>query len=149
MGQFANTCKKWSAKTKEQTKLCIQKIIIDCGSRIIMRTPVDTGLARGNWQASKGTIPSGSVMRFDNAEKAVNSLGTGVSSAKTDLIAKASAYNPLTEGSFFISNSLVYIQRLEYGYSKQAPSGMLRLTVAEFSDIFKNAVLSVRQFGLR
>jgi hypothetical protein len=44
-----------------------------------------------------------------------------------DAAAKITAY-----GSFTIFNALPYIQRLEDGWSRQAPQGMFRLSYQEF-----------------
>jgi hypothetical protein len=39
----------------------------------------------------------------------------------------------------WIANSLPYIVPLEHGWSKQAPAGMVGLTVTEFQQIVKRA----------
>jgi len=40
----------------------------------------------------------------------------------------------------FISNNLPYAQAIEDGHSKQAPAGMVKVTVAEFLPIVNKAV---------
>jgi hypothetical protein len=46
--------------------------------------------------------------------------------------------NRLEAGSiFYLTNNLPYGERLEYGYSKQAPSGMVRITLAEYEKILR------------
>jgi len=91
--------------------------------RLMDKTPVDTGRARGNWNASIGEPD------FTTSET--------TSAAAT--IAKASAVVrgfELSEGaSFYVSNGLPYIERLEEGYSAQAPNGMVRVTVAELKPL--------------
>lgn len=42
--------------------------------------------------------------------------------------------------SYYITNALPYAQRLEDGYSSQAPAGMVGLTVVEFSQILSRSV---------
>ena len=44
----------------------------------------------------------------------------------------------------FISNNLPYAKRIEDGYSKQAPMGMVKVTVAEFLPIVQKALRSVK-----
>jgi len=91
--------------------------------RLMDKTPVDTGRARGNWNASIGEPD------FTTSET--------TSAAAT--IAKASAVVrgfEFSEGaSSYVSNGLPYIERLEEGYSAQAPNGMVRVTVAELKPL--------------
>lgn len=47
---------------------------------------------------------------------------------------------PKAPGSVLISNNLPYAQRLEDGWSDQAPIGMVKVTVAEFQSIVKKAL---------
>lgn len=86
-------------------------------SRIIKESPVDTGRFRGNWQASinapiktqkQTTDPSGAGS-IGNAGSVLQTLDAGE--------------------TFYLTNNLPYANRLEFGYSKQAPAGMLRINV--------------------
>lgn len=88
-------------------------------NRIVKRSPVDTGRFRNNWQASVNTINTATTESVDRS-------GSGAINKARGTI------NRLEMGStFYLSNNLPYAQRLEYGWSKQAPSGMLRISVAE------------------
>jgi hypothetical protein len=40
----------------------------------------------------------------------------------------------------FITNNLPYAQRIEDGYSQQAPAGMVKVTINEFDSIVNSAV---------
>jgi hypothetical protein len=44
----------------------------------------------------------------------------------------------------YITNNLPYAWRLEHGHSKQAPAGMVGLTVVEFAGIVDKAANDVR-----
>jgi hypothetical protein len=44
----------------------------------------------------------------------------------------------------FLTNTLPYILRLEEGYSKQAPIGMVYTTLREFPQVVESAAGSVR-----
>lgn len=86
-------------------------------SNIIQMTPVDTGRARGNWQCTIGSPfvgedASGSVM-------------------------KAQIVIPRRAGSVvYLTNNVPYIGKLEYdGHSRQAPAGMVRVSVALFEGV--------------
>lgn len=85
-------------------------------SGIIRATPVDTGRARGNWQASVGSPVSGELDREDKAGSAA--------------IADAEQSTPPGAGQVtYLANNLPYIEALEMGSSTQAPEGMVRKNV--------------------
>ena len=44
--------------------------------------------------------------------------------------------------TIYLVNNLPYAVRLEYGWSKQAPAGMVRITAAEFQSIVDDAARS-------
>ncbi|PWB21319.1 hypothetical protein [Comamonas sp. JNW] len=46
--------------------------------------------------------------------------------------------------TIYLTNNLPYAKKLEYGHSKQAPGGMVRLTVQDFAQAVKRAVESVK-----
>lgn len=104
-------------KTGKNADKKVQKICLDLVSGIVMKTPVDTGRARANWQTSIGSPKDREVDTTDpGGTKAINNA--------LDDIAKANG------NIFWITNNLPYIYRLEYeGWSKQAPMGMARITI--------------------
>lgn len=104
-------------------RMGVQKIAMQCLRGIVFRTPVDTGRARSNWHVSIGE-PDLEQSEAASAEATV-SAGTGV-------IAGA---NPF--GIIYISNGLPYIKALEFGHSKQAPAGMVRLTLDQVAAQFE------------
>lgn len=96
-----------------------RKIALEALSRIVLRTPVDTGRARGNWMVSIGNLRPRFSEKSDKQGQETISRG---SAELIELVAFQDIY---------ISNSLPYILRLEHGYSRQAPNGMVSLTLAE------------------
>lgn len=104
-------------KLRGATQAELQGTLFGCASRIIKGTPVDTGRARGNWIPSIGSVPLG-----------VSSLND----ASGALMDTAEVTNRIKMGdTFFLTNNLPYIQRLEYGSSKQAPRGMVRRAIRQ------------------
>jgi hypothetical protein len=87
-----------------------RKVTLDLFTKIVRRTPVDTGRLRGNWAVGDGSPPQGTTEN------------TGVPIPTATL----SDFGPA-----YIVNNLPYAVRIEYGYSNQAPSGMVRLALAE------------------
>lgn len=110
---------------------------------VILKTPVDTGRARSNWQTEIGRFKTGEVKTIQEAESLIN-----------DMINKVNE-GTIAQG-YFLANNLPYIQKLEYGgyplapkqgswdkkkkdfvikteggFSKQAPEGMVRISLEE------------------
>lgn len=129
-GTFALSIKKWAEATNLDIDTVKRKIAFDVAARLVMRTPVDTGKARANWMVGVGSVNQSTT---DDEDKAG-------SSTITALAQDIKMANAKDDTSIFITNSLPYIARLEYGFSQQAPEGMVRLTVAEFSGIAASAV---------
>lgn len=103
---------------KDATKF-VRAVNLKMFTSIIRDTPVDTGRAQGNWQATENTPAQTVIDRF-GAEPAV--------------VDAAATLKGL--GLYWLSNNLPYIERLEYdGWSQQAPAGMLRKNVARIAQI--------------
>lgn len=119
-----------------------RQIVADLHGRISKRTPVDTGRARASWDVKQGSpssyvppITAGSVAGKGKTKLgkglAGNALGAGASSGgKAKDIGKELATIDGT-APVFITTALDYVQYLENGSSKQAPAGMVRLSIAE------------------
>jgi hypothetical protein len=91
---------------------------------VVVRTPVKTGRARANWQPSIGGPPAGLVTWDDKADN-----GRGAAYAIKEGQRVIATYKQ-GAGSIYISNNLPYIQRLNEGWSKQAPAGFVEAAVA-------------------
>jgi hypothetical protein len=79
--------------------------------KITLKTPKDTGRAQANWYLSEG------APRIETTQATIPQV-----------------YSPADitgESIIYITNSLPYIIPLEYGHSKQAPMGMVRISIAE------------------
>lgn len=126
---FDLSIKKWVEKTKGRVNQVVRKVVFDVDARLITKTPVDTGMAQSNWMLSSGTYSTATTDEHDL---------TGAIGLKraADFIAN---YDFTKGDSVFITNSMPYIGPLENGHSKQAPNGMVKVTVAEFKDIVENA----------
>jgi hypothetical protein len=101
---------------------------------VVKKSPVDTGRFRGNWQLSDNP-PTPSVQltaRLDKSGQVVIEL------------ARVAVQDIRAGGVSYITNGLPYGPRLEYGWSKQAPSGMVRLTVNELQKFMREAVAQIR-----
>jgi hypothetical protein len=88
-------------------------------TKIVDRTPVRSGRAVGSWAISIGRPGTDMIPKGGRGSKAV-------------AMARLNAVDFSRRNvQYFIYNNVEYIGRLEYGYSKQAPQGMVRLALAE------------------
>jgi len=121
MSTFKLDVSKFIEKTSETADAEVRKICLDLLTGIVLKTPVDTGRARANWFTSIGS-PSINVTESTDpsgSSTIANSL-TAISKATGDIL--------------WITNNLPYIYRLEFeGWSRQAPAGMVRVTVNDIT----------------
>jgi hypothetical protein len=84
---------------------------------------VDTGRASGNWFPAINSvdITTNDDSKKRDAREMVISTGENLEMGDT----------------FTLTNNLPYINGLEYGNSKQAPQGMVRINVAKFVAAFR------------
>jgi len=119
---FGRDIERIAAKTRKSIEEVMRATALELFSSVIKDTPVDTGRARGNWQASIGSPEDGETNATESAALAkVRSVSNGWSIGEV----------------IWLTNNLPYIRRLEYGYSQQAPGGMVRKNVARIQRIVK------------
>ena len=119
----------------------VRKIILDLGTRIVEKSPVGDatywssppppgyvgGRFRANWQYQFGVVPSG-------VKDEISPTGA------VSITSLLKVMTGPTRGIHFIANNLPYAQRLENGWSRQAPRGMVGLTLGEFQNIVRGSI---------
>lgn len=122
---------KWSLNQKQKFDLLIRMVSLKMFSRVILRSPVDTGRFRANWMVAIADIPSGTLDLNDKRGRAT--------------ISKVDATTSQLKAGDVITlvNNLPYGEQLEYGSSRQAPGGMVSLTVQEFKAVVAKAGLQL------
>lgn len=140
--QFHLSVAKFVKRAKVAPEIIVRKVAGEMLSEIVRRTPV------GNPVLWKGPAPAGYV-----GGRARASWGVGLNRIDADArvtitdkdgrrtvargMAKLADYKP--DDTVWIASRLPYIERLEYGWSTQAPQGMVRLTVARWDDFLRKA----------
>ena len=113
---------------KDYPEKVVRGTLLSMSSRIIKRSPVDTGRFRNNWMPTFGSASKAQTNEVDPS-------GTKAQSNVQQLL-----MNFEIGQTFYLTNNLPYSNRLEFGYSQQAPQGMLRITAAEYdAEIKKQA----------
>jgi len=112
----------------EQVEAFKVKVCFQILRGVVLKTPVDTGRARGGWQVELNARGTSTGVSDKSGQAAINAgSATILSSQLSDAI--------------YISNTIEYIVYLEEGRpgpgSNQAPQGMVAITLQEVS----------RQFG--
>jgi len=113
--------RKFGVQTQAQVGLAVRKIALDITADVVMMTPVDTGRARANW------LPSLQVPNTAITDQTDKSGGKAMS----EMAAVASSFQ--IGDTIWLSNNLPYILKLENGHSKQAPQGMVEVTMSRYA----------------
>ncbi len=165
---FAAQINSFEQKYEKRCTTLLKKVSLDLFRKVVLKTPVDTGRARGNWMVGINSIPTKTQLKID--KKPMSRIVHDVSYAKFgDNVA--------------LTNSVNYIGKLEYGgypkspkygswhkgdkgvrrggkkkgrlgyyeiksvegFSYQAPHGMVRVSIAEYIPTLNKAVSLVKQ----
>jgi hypothetical protein len=143
VASFEEQMRRIEINTVRRLDLFGRKIALELFRRVIYKTPVDSGRARANWQVTIGSAASGTVQIDDTNGSATMTRATAASRGfrAGDVI--------------YLTNNLPYIMKLEEGgypdgpktvggFSRQAPAGMVALTVQEFAIVVNQILVEVR-----
>lgn len=114
-----------SAKIHARATSMLIALTTEADGRLREKTPVDTGHARGNWNVAIGgpddtTSPASLEMDGPALPRQLPAIQAG--------------------DEVWLTNAVPYIEALEYGHSKQAPAGMVRVTAAELVPLVEQIV---------
>lgn len=122
MSDFTLDLHRFGTRAVMNAERIIKKIALDMHSRIVYRTPVDTGRLRANNSVALGNNPGTSVMAEDKMGRATVAAGQ-----------HALANYQLTD-DIVIYNNVEYASDIEFNSrSRQAPAGMFRVTFNEIT----------------
>lgn len=147
MSGFTLDIKNFVEKAKKNPETVARQVSFELFSAIIKATPVgevNGGRLRLNWQVA-GANPATGML--DGMDKTGNNA-----------IAKAAEYifNTAVWYDFTMANNLPYAPVVEYGgypgdgpntvggFSKQAPSGMVRVNITRFNTLLEEEAAKVR-----
>jgi hypothetical protein len=126
---FNQHIKEFLAGVNVDTVKGVKKFAFDLTSRIIKKTPIRTGRARGGWLVAYDKLGG-----FDSPVSFGRSGGHFSSAAVSKGKSEGGYRESTKRGPYFwveIINGVDYIIFLEYGYSKQSPYGMVRVSMRE------------------
>lgn len=104
-------------------------VVLSVSEFIIKGTPVDTGQARSNWLPSHRIPMSGTIEPYAPGRHLGISESANADGAM-NRVRGAVAARPLGE-TFYLSNNVEYIEDLNQGTSKQAPTMFVQLAIQQ------------------
>lgn len=122
--------KAW-LETQDDMRDAVVVLGLTANNLIDAKSPVDTGRFRGNWSLAIGAPDTSVTATVDPSGGA-----TVARNANAMMAYPEKAWPPV-----YITNNLPYAERLEDGYSKQAPGGMVALTYAELAAIWEKTTI--------
>ena len=138
MSSFSADLREFAKRTNRTISQTLTGTALELATRMVMKSPVDTGRFRGNWQIGEG----GPDLRTDS-DYDKQPLGSAPS-AGTFARWQDQLESVVPGTVIYVTNNLPYARRLEYdGWSKQAPAGMVRVTVAEYQQIIRRVLEAV------
>jgi len=124
-GSFTLDISRFVNKARLRMDDVVRGAMYGLSGNVIKTTPVDTGKARGNW-----------VISMDGYTKVQTEVLDKSGERSLDRIARQlEGFQAGKTKSIWLTNSLPYIVMLEYGWSKQAPAGMVRLSLLTFNGV--------------
>lgn len=138
--KFQASLVEWQAKLGPRMNEALDRVGVAIAKEVIVGdqyspgTPIDTGYARASWFVSLAEPSAQTVKTIDGAGRGAYGDGTAA------LDVASLSFEGFRPGMHaYLSNNASYIGVLEYGSSRQAPEGMVRITLAHAQAIVDDA----------
>jgi len=142
MGSFTLDLQRFAEKCAERADDAVGNIVVRIAAELDKRSPVGDatywknpppagyigGHFRANWQLGVGAMPMGEIP------------GVDPSGAKTLGRIMAAVPDQAAGKVYWIANNTKYSLRIEHGWSRQAPQGIVGLTTVMFQEIVEDAI---------
>lgn len=113
-----------AARMKQRVEDVARSATVQLYRSVVLLSPIDMGRFRANWNVSFGAPDYSTTLSTDEAR--------GLREADK-------ALRMPVGGVVYLSNGLPYARRLEHGWSRQAPSGMVKLSIVRFHRLVQKA----------
>lgn len=139
--KFNTDLKNFSKEVDIELSKVVRLVALKLFTRIVLKTPVDTGVARASWTIGINRIENNKVNVMGG--KLSKQGATALANDQLNKLVGVKAYDTV-----IISNNVPYIEKLEYGgynegpktvggFSIQAPEGMVRVSLEEVEAFLK------------
>ena len=128
--RFRASFEKRIDKAQGKFDLVFKKLLVTLDKKLVQISPVDTGRFKANWVLGNGAINTSTTESTTPANNEGAIMSIKLNGQTVDL-----------------SNSLPYAQRLDHGYSDQAPAplGVVSLVLMQSDRIIKAAAAQVKK----
>ena len=145
-GTFALDLKKFAEKAGKRADDVVGNVVVRVAQELDRRSPVGDasywknpppkgyigGHFRANWQLGVGERPMNEIPGADpDGSRTVGAILAEIPEQAAGKL-------------YWLSNNAPYAQRLEHGWSRQAPQGLVQLTVIQFQTIVRDAVAALK-----
>lgn len=135
--EFHGDIDRWINAVNDGLEDCIELFAVKVHTDLVRRSPVDTGRYRGNWQVTANSPPLYALNQYDkHGDKTI-------AEGKREIFAIMRGGGAVR--SIYFSNMLIYANAIEYGHSKQAPSGVLGIVAAKLRTYIAEAIKESRK----
>lgn len=127
LGEFGDNMIRMSVRVEANVNRKVRRLALLILSELVIQTPVDTGRARSNWIVGLGGPPDAI-----NEDPYVPGEGgsTDAANANAAIAAGTAAVSDREPGqTIYLSNNAPYIEKLNQGWSAQAPAGFIQAAV--------------------
>lgn len=138
---YAGDLEKWAKKLNRRLDQVVTSAVFQISESIIKRTPVDTGRLRGNWQPTIGSPASSVLSRTSDPTSKIRTVSQEAPGNIYWLVNNL-PYAPVAEYGLWGTGPGATDKTTRDGFSIQAPYGMVRITVSEFSTALRKALAS-------
>ena len=137
LDQFSRRITQIGKGVVVETDKTVRMAALAADQAVVLSTPVDKGRARSNWIVALGAPSRATIEPYSPGEDG-STGGANTTAALAQGAAAIAGYSGQVHGAIAISNNLPYIERLNQGYSAQAPAGFVEKAV-------QSAVRAVRK----
>lgn len=159
-GKFTLNVDRFIEKTKADADKVVRLLALQALRSVVMKSPVDTGRFRANWMVGVGDFSARTTEAFDlEGERTITTgLGviSGVKAGQVVYIYNNLPYGPVLEYGLYPNPPLYgsldrktkqMVIKSTNGYSRQAPEGMVRITLRELSSSMRQTVQQLDRHG--
>lgn len=144
MASVADQLKKIADRSERDMNTVVRRTNLQLSTSIVLKTPVDKGFLRGGWVAQINSEPASSPERVDKSgQLALN--GARAIVGQSDLgdeyyFVNALPYAAVVENGEFPQPGT---DKTVNGYSRQAPQGMVKISIREIKGIIEREAARV------
>jgi hypothetical protein len=140
-GSFTLSLQAFVEQTGRNADTVLREATLSLLNAILLRSPVDTGRFRGNWNV--GEQPDYTVRNESYAGSTPESRGAAAAT-ESMVRARAELQGFHAGQQLVLANGLPYGIELEYhAHSKQAPNGFVRLALKEYDQYLRRAAAAL------